>query len=130
MRLKSKTAIVTGGTTGIGRASALLFAREGAQVVISDWRNDRSEPVLQEIAQAGGEATVVPADVRSREDTERLVEACVDQYGKLDILFCNAGRFLPKLITETTDEELDAMFTVNVKALVYASRRAIPYMLR
>ena len=130
MILQGKTAIITGATTGIGRASAVLFAREGARVVVSDWRADRSAPVLDEINAAGGEAVFVQADVSRREDNERLVDACLDRYGRLDILFCNAGRFLPKLITETSDEDIDGMFAVNVKALIYAVRSAAPHMLR
>src|SRR4051812_3863444 len=130
MRLQGKTAIVTGGTTGIGRASAVLFAREGARVVVTDWREDRSGPVLDEIRAAGGEALFVQCDVSQREDNERVVAACVERYGRLDILFCNAGRFLHKLITESTDEDIETIFGVNVKALIYASRAAIPHMLR
>jgi NAD(P)-dependent dehydrogenase (short-subunit alcohol dehydrogenase family) len=130
MRLKGKTAIITGGTTGIGRASAALFAREGASVVVTDWRDDRSAPVIDEIAQAGGEGFFFKADVSRREDNERMIDACIERYGKLDILFCNAGRFLPKLITESTDEEIQAIFSVNVMALIHASRHAIPHMLR
>jgi NAD(P)-dependent dehydrogenase (short-subunit alcohol dehydrogenase family) len=130
MRLKGKTAIITGGTTGIGKATALLFAREGAQVVIADWRDDRYQPVLDEIGAAGSKALFVQTDVTRREDNERLVSACVDRFGRLDILYCNAGRFLPKLITETTDEDIEAMFAVNVKALLYAVRAAVPHMLR
>ena len=130
MRLKGKTAIITGGTTGIGRASAVLFAREGAQVVVTDWREDRSGPVMQEIEQVGGEGFFIQADVSRRADNERLVDACIDRFGKLDILFCNAGRFLPKLITESTDEEIADIFGVNVMSLIYASRHAIPHMER
>ena len=130
MILQGKTAIITGATTGIGRASAVLFAREGARVVVSDWRADRSASVLEEINAAGGEGFFVQADVSRREDNERLVDACLDRYGRLDILFCNAGRFLPKLITETSDEDIDGMFAVNVKALIYAVRSAAPHMLR
>ena len=130
MRLQGKTAIVTGGTTGIGRASAVLFAREGAEVVITDWRDDRSGPVLDEIGAAGGEAMFVRCDVSSPTDNERVVAACVERYGKLDILFCNAGRFLHKLITESTDEDIAMIFGVNVNGLIYASRAAIPHMLR
>jgi len=129
MRLQGKTAIITGGTTGIGRASAVLFAREGAQVILTDWRTDRSSAALAEIAAAGGEATFVQCDVSLRADNERLIATCLERYGKVDILFCNAGRFLPKLITECSDEEIDTIFAVNVKALIYASRAAIPLML-
>ncbi|HMA35957.1 MAG TPA: glucose 1-dehydrogenase [Chloroflexia bacterium] len=130
MRLSGKTAIITGGTTGIGRAAAGLFAREGARVVIADWRDDRGGPIVDAIVGAGGVATFVRCDVRRRDDNERLIAACVAQYGRLDILFCNAGRFLPKLITESSDEEIEAIFDVNVKGLIYASRAAIPQMLR
>jgi NAD(P)-dependent dehydrogenase (short-subunit alcohol dehydrogenase family) len=130
MRLQGKTAIITGGTTGIGRASAVLFAKEGAQVVITDWRDDRSGPVLDEIGSAGGEATFVVCDVSKRADNERMVEACVERYGKLDILFCNAGRFIHKLITESTDEDIELIFGVNVKGLIYACQAAIPHMVR
>lgn len=129
MRLQGKTALITAGTTGIGRASAVLFAREGAQIILTDWREDRHADVLAEIAAAGGEATFVQCDVSRRADNERLIATCLERYGKLDILFCNAGRFLPKLITECSDEEIDTIFAVNVKALIYASRAAIPHML-
>src|SRR5438874_522979 len=112
MRLKGKTAVITGGTTGIGKASAVLFAREGAQVVVTDWRGDRSAPVLEEIEGVGGDGFFVQADVSRRDDNERMIDACLQQYGKVDILFCNAGRFLPKLLTESTDEEIDMMFDV------------------
>ena len=130
MRLQGKTAIITGGATGIGRASAVLFAREGAQVVITDWREDRSGPVLDEIGGFGGEAIFVRCDVSKREDNERVVDACIERFGKLDILFCNAGRFIHKYITESTDEDIEMIFGVNVKGLVYACRAAIPHMLR
>jgi NAD(P)-dependent dehydrogenase (short-subunit alcohol dehydrogenase family) len=130
MRLAGKTAIVTGGTSGMGRAAALLFAREGAQVVVADWRAEGSGPLLDEIAAAGGQATFVPCDVGQRADNERLVNGCVEQFGKLDILFCNAGRFLPKLLPDSSDEEIDAIFAVNIKGLIYASSAAIPHMQR
>lgn len=130
MRLQGKTAIVTGGTTGIGRATAVLFAREGAKVVITDYREGRSGPVLEEIGSFGGEATFVLCDVTKREDNERTVAECIERYGKLDILFCNAGRFIHRLITESTDEDIEAIFGANVNGLIYACRAAIPHMLR
>lgn len=130
MRLAGKTAIVTGGGSGIGRATAVLFAREGAQVVVSARQATQGVAVLDEIAQAGGEAFFFPADVSRREDNERLIDACLERYGKLDILYCNAGINLPKLITDSSDDELEHLLAVNVKALVYATRYAIPIMLR
>ena len=130
MRLRGKTAIVTGGTTGIGRASAVLFAKEGAQVVLTDYREGRSDPVLDEISSLRGEATFVLCDVSKPEDNERVVAACVERYGKVDILFSNAGRFIHKLITESSDEDINSIFGVNVYGLIYASRAVIPHMLR
>ncbi len=130
MRLEGKVAIITGGTTGIGLASSVLFAKEGAKVVVSDWRDDRSGPVLKEIARVGGEASFVKCDVSKSKENDALVAECVKLYGKVDILFCNAGRFLHKLITESTDEDIDTIFDVNVKALIFASRAAIPHMLQ
>ena len=126
---RGKVVLITGGSRGLGLVLAREFAREGAQLVIADWRDDRYEPVIGEIESAGGEAIFVQTDVTRREDNERLVNACVERFGRLDILYCNAGRFLPKLITETTDEDIDGMFAVNVKALIYACRAAVPHML-
>lgn len=130
MRLEGKVAIVTGGTTGIGMASALLFAKEGAKVVVSDWRDDRKEQVMEAIAGAGGEAAFVKCDVSKSSENDTMVAECVRLYGKVDILFCNAGRFMHKLITESTDDDIDAIFDVNVKALIFASRAVIPHMMR
>src|SRR5947207_14972013 len=118
MRLAGKTASVTGAGSGIGRATALLFAREGARVVVAARRAEQGTAVVDEIAQAGGEAFFCPVDVRRREDNERMINACVDRYGKLDILYCNAGVNLPKLITDSSDEEMEQLLAVNVKALV------------
>ena len=129
-RLQGRTAIITGATSGIGRATALVFAREGAQVVVGDLDDARGQQVVGEITQTGGEATFVRSDVSRREDNERMIDACLERYGRLDVLYCNAGINLPKLITESTDEEIDRLLAVNVKGLIYASRYAIPHMLR
>lgn len=130
MRLAGKTAIVTGAGSGIGRATAILFAREGAQVVVSGRRAALGEAVVAEITAAGGTAFFCPADVSQRADNERLIDATLDRYGKLDILYCNAGVNLPKLITDSSDDEMEHLLAVNLKALVYATRYAIPIMLR
>ena len=129
-RSSGKTAIITGATSGIGRATALVFAREGAQIVAADLNDARGEEIIGEISRAGGEATFVRTDVSRREDNEGMIAACMELYGKLAILSCNAGINLPKLITESTDEEIDRLLAVNVKGLIYASRSAIPHMLR
>jgi NAD(P)-dependent dehydrogenase (short-subunit alcohol dehydrogenase family) len=129
MRLQDKTAIITGAAMGIGRACAEKFAEEGARLIMSDVQAQEGQAVANDIREAGGEARFVEADVRHREHNEALIEQCLDTYGRLDILFCNAGITLAKKLTESTDEEIDRVFDVNVKGLMYASRAAIPHML-
>ena len=127
-RLAGKAAVITGAGSGIRRATAITFAREGARVVLVDVSPKTAE-VGSEIVAAGGEAFFVPTDVRIRADNERMVDACREWYGRVDILFCNAGVAVPKAVTETTDDEIDHLLAVNVKALIYAVRYAIPIML-
>ena len=129
MKLQGKSAVVTGASRGIGRAIAVRFAREGAQVVAADL-DDTNTSLVDEMRQAEGEAGYVQADVSRRADNERLIDACLERYGKLDILVCNAGVNLPKLISESSDEEVERVLAVNVKGLIYATRYAIPIMLR
>jgi len=128
-RLNNKSVVVTGAAHGIGRASALLFAREGARLVIADVLSEDGESVAKQIRNEGGKATFIKTDVSLREDNERMIDACIAAYGSIDILFCNAGMYLPKLITENEDEDVDRIIEINVKALVHATRYAIPLML-
>jgi len=128
MLLKEKTAVVTGASTGIGRASALRFAQEGARLVLADIQDAEGDAVASAIVQAGGTACFVRVDVGRRADNERMIDACVERYGRLDILFCNAGVNLPKLLPHSSDEEIDRVLEVNVKGPLYAARHAIPIM--
>src|SRR5512140_1755743 len=91
MHLDSRAAIITGASTGIGRACALRFAREGARLVLADGNEDDGRSLARQIEETGGQARFIPADVARREDNERIVDACVERYGRLDILVCNAG---------------------------------------
>lgn len=129
MRLKGKAAIITGAVSGIGRACAERFAQEGARVIIADRRVEGGQALVEEMCAAGGTAQFVEADVTDRADTERVVDTCVEEYGQVDILFCNAGATLAKRLPETSDEEIDRLLDVNVKALMYAARYALPIML-
>jgi meso-butanediol dehydrogenase/(S,S)-butanediol dehydrogenase/diacetyl reductase len=129
-RLGGKAAVITGAASGIGRASALRFARAGARLVLADTQTAAGEALVREIAQAGGTARFVCADVGRRSDNERMLDLCVERYGRLDILFCNAGVNLPKALTESSDEAIDQVLDVNVKGPLYATRHAIPIMVR
>lgn len=128
MRLQDQTAVITGSALGIGRACAQRFAEEGARVVVSDVRAAEGQAVVDAIRDDGGEAAFVEADVRRPEDSERAIDACLQMYGQLDILFCNAGVVLPKLLPDSSDDEIDRVLDVNVKALMYAARYALPIM--
>jgi len=130
VRLQGKAAVITGASAGIGHASALRFAQEGARLVLADLQDGEGEALAQAITRSGGTACFVRADVSRRADNERMIDACVKRYGRLDILFCNAGINLPKLLVDSTDEEIDGLLAVNLKGPLYAARHAIPIMLR
>ena len=128
MRLEGRAAVITGAARGIGRASALTFAREGARVVVADVEADAGAAVVAEIVALGGDAFFLRTDVRLRDDNERLVDDCRERYGRIDILFCNAGVTLPKKITASDDADIQQVWAVNVQAPIYATRYAIPSM--
>lgn len=128
MRLQDRTAVITGAALGIGRACARRFAEEGARVIVADVRAEEGQAVVDAIRSNGGEAVFVETDVRRREDNEWAIDACLEAYGRLDILHCNAGVTLPELLPDTTDDEIDRVLDVNVKALMYAARHALPIM--
>ena len=126
-RLKGKVAAVTGAASGIGRASAERFAAEGARVVVADLDADAAEEAARAIVENGGEATHVRCDVARAEDAKGMVEAAVERYGKLDVLFNNAGfTHSPGPVEEMAEEDLDRSLAVNVKGVFLCSQAAIP----
>ncbi|MDQ2666271.1 MAG: glucose 1-dehydrogenase [Gemmatimonadota bacterium] len=129
MRLAGRSVVITGASSGIGRASALRFAREGARVLLASHLEAPSMEVVREIERAGGTASFQQTDVSRRADTERAIDTCVERYGRIDILFCNAGITMPKLLTDTTDGDIERVLAVNLLALMHAARHAIPLML-
>jgi meso-butanediol dehydrogenase / (S,S)-butanediol dehydrogenase / diacetyl reductase len=129
MRLAGKAALITGASTGIGRAAARRFAHEGARLIVADQRDEAGQSLCREIEELGGRALYVRTDVASRGDNERAIEHCVDRYGAIDILFCNAGITLPKLLPDSSDAEIERVLGVNLLGAIYASRAAIPRML-
>lgn len=126
--LKNKIALITGGASGIGRATALRFAQEGAAVVIADVNAEAAQGVVKEIEAAGGQALFVSCDVTQAQDCQRAVEAAVATFGGLDILFNNAGIIRRADVLGTTEEEWDRVMAVNVKSIFLMSKYAIPHM--
>ncbi len=128
MRLAGKVAIVTGGTSGIGRATALLFADEGAAVSITGRDERRGREVVEEIEGRGGRAIFVRADVRVAEDCRRTVEATIAAFGRVDVLFNNAGVFVAADAIDCTEEEWDAQVDTSLKGTFLMSKLVLPHM--
>jgi 3-oxoacyl-[acyl-carrier protein] reductase len=129
MRLKDKVAVITGGGSGIGRASALLFAQEGAKIVVADVDEKGGRETVNMIASSGGAALFVSADVSKASDADGMVAACVNHYGKLDILYNNAGIGGPFISIEETEESFyDKLMAINVKGVFLCSKAAVPVM--
>ena len=128
MQLKDKVAIITGGGRGIGKAIAIAYAAEGASVVIAARSAAQLEEVGKEITTQGGEALAVPTDLRIREEVENLVQKTVDQFGRIDILVNNAGINPRGLFLDSTDEEWEQGWQINVMGVVYCCRAALPIM--
>jgi len=126
-RFEGRTAVVTGGAEGIGRATALLFGKEGARVAVGDIVD--ASAVTEAIRRAGGEAFYQRTDVTQSMDVNGLITEAVKRWGGLDILFNNAGVSLPKPITEVSEEEFDRLFAVNVKGVFLGCKVAIPHLL-
>ena len=129
MRLAGKAVVLTGASTGIGRACAVRFAREGARLVLADVRDEEGEALCRDIENAGGTALYVRTDVASRADNERAIDRCVERYGSIDVLMCNAGITLPRLLPDSGDDEIERVLGVNLRGVIYAARHAIPRML-
>ena len=126
MRLTHKTAIITGGATGIGLACAKLFTQEGARVVIFGRRQDRLDQAQKEI---GSAVLAIQGDITQEKDTARLVKTAVKQLGKVDILINNAGTFAPSPLHETDDAVWDQTFNINMRGVFQLTRKILPQMI-
>ena len=129
MQLHGKTALITGGAGGIGRATALLFAREGAAVSIADLNEEAGQEVVREICSAGGRAVFARADVACAGDCRRVVAETTKQFGSLHVLFNNAGIIRRASVVEISEEDWDAVMAVNVKSIFLMCREVIPIMM-
>src|SRR2546427_6032882 len=127
MRLEQRVAVVTGGSSGIGRAIALRFADEGATVVVGDVVRDPREGGATTEALLEGRGFHVDADVSRAEDVDGLVGAAVERYGRLDVMVCNAGIAGPysKALLETAEEDWDAIMAVNLRGVFLCCKRAL-----
>jgi NAD(P)-dependent dehydrogenase (short-subunit alcohol dehydrogenase family) len=128
-RLGGKAALITGGTSGIGRATATLFAREGADVAITGRDEARGAAVVAEIGAAGGEGIFVRADVRSAADCERSVARTLGAFGRIDILFNNAGVYVANDVLGCDEDEWDLQVDTSLKGAYLMSRAALPTMI-
>jgi NAD(P)-dependent dehydrogenase (short-subunit alcohol dehydrogenase family) len=129
MRLANKIALITGGTSGIGRTTAVLFAKEGARVAITGRNEMRGLAVVEEIEAAGGTAIFIRSDVRSAAACREAVEQTLQTFGRLDILFNNAGVFYPNTVPNSTEEEWDLTLDICLKGTYLMSKFALQAML-
>ena len=129
MRLEGRVSLITGAGGGIGRATALLFAREGASIVVADVDERGGTETADQIEQAGGRATFVRTNVTSPDDVQRMLDTAVTRFGKLDVLFNNAGLAMSFTPVEQTDEGLlDRLLDVNIKGVFLGCQYAVPIM--
>ena len=130
MQLAGKVAIVTGAGSGIGKASAELFAEEGASVVLVDWNKDTGEQAAAAICERGHRAAFCYADVSKPQDAERMVRTALERYGKLNVLLNNAAVQILSTLVETREEDWERIQSVNLKGVFLGSKYAIPAMIR
>ncbi len=128
-RLEGKVAIITGAGRGIGRATALLFASEGAKVVVADIDQEAAKKVADEIAASKGEALPIKVDVSSPEDAEKMAKAAVDAFGGIDVLVNNAGIIRDKTLLKMSHEEFNRVIEVNLKGVFNCTKAVVPHML-
>lgn len=132
MRLKEKAALITGASSGIGRETALLFAREGAAIAVVDMQDEAGEKVAEEIKAAGGKAVYIHSDVSKGAEAERMVRIAEESFGKLDILFNNAGisHIKDDDAVATEEDVWDLTFAVNVRGVFLGCKYGIPALRR
>ncbi|MFC5530715.1 SDR family NAD(P)-dependent oxidoreductase [Cohnella yongneupensis] len=129
MRLKGLTALITGAGSGIGRTSALLFAAEGAEVIVNDVNADNGEETAAQIRARGGSAVFVQGDVTDPVSVQRLVSEALAHYGKIDVLFNNAGISGIGAIHEIEPEQWDRIADVNIKGVYLMNKYVLPHMM-
>lgn len=130
MSFQDKVVLITGGTSGIGEAAAVLFAGHGAKVVVAGRREQLGAAVVQRIKSAGGEATFVKTDVTSEEEVKGLVDQTVEKYGRIDVAFNNAGVEAAGMVTDFSVDDYRKVFDINVLGVFLSMKYEIQQMLR
>lgn len=130
MRLKDKVMVITGGGSGIGRGTAVVCAREGAQVIITGRRKEKLEETAAEIARENGSVLWITMDIAREEDVKGLFEEVYRKFGKIDILYNNAGIFntCGRKVADVSTEEFDRQMAVNLRGTFLCCKYVIPYM--
>jgi NAD(P)-dependent dehydrogenase (short-subunit alcohol dehydrogenase family) len=129
MRLADKITLITGSGSGIGKSTALRFAKEGAVVVVNDLNEENGKQTVQEINNQGGEAIFVQADVTDPEMVQQMVAAVIQTYGRIDVLFNNAGISNVGALHEVEPDAWDKIMSVNVKGVYLPSKYTLPFMM-
>jgi NAD(P)-dependent dehydrogenase (short-subunit alcohol dehydrogenase family) len=132
MRLANKVAIITGSASGMGQAAALLFASEGASVVVTDINENAGVETVQTIRDAGGTAIFVKTDVTSEDEVKALVATSIETFGHIDVLYNNAGVMLPddQGVVENTEMIWDKVLDINLKSVFLCSKHTLPHMVK
>lgn len=128
MLLENKVAVITGAGSGFGQATSEIFAREGASIVAVDINLEAAEAVADAITKAGGKAIAVGADVADPAAVEGFINRAVEEFGQLDILFNNAGIYVPGNVEETSIEDWDRVSDVNLKSVFLGMKYAMPHL--
>jgi NAD(P)-dependent dehydrogenase (short-subunit alcohol dehydrogenase family) len=128
MQLQDKVAIITGAATGIGRATALLFAKEGASVVVADINEDDAQRTVADIEDKGGSARFVQTDVSEAEDVQALMERSAEEMGGIDVIVNNAGAQRSGAVTEFEESEWDLLMRVNPRSCFLGAKYGVPYL--
>jgi len=128
MRFVDKVVLITGAGSGMGRATALLFAKEGAKVIVNDLVPKRGEETLAMIKELGAEGIFLQSDVTKAAEVETMVQKALEAYGRIDILINNAGVIVPGAVDTVTEVDFDRAFNVNVKGVFLVSKYIVPAM--
>jgi len=129
MRLQDKVALITGGTSGIGEATAILFAKEGAKIAVTGRNQTRGNAITEQITKNGGHAVFTALDVRKNNDCRLAVDEILRALGRIDILFNNAGVFYPHTTLDCSEEEWDEQIDINLKGTFLMSKAVLPHMI-